>query len=99
MKIFSRPESVVAGSGNYTIKMDFEELQLIAAVLFITRLGSGSPYRDAALKLLTTLEQGLFDSDFTAEAGDDVDLSISVLSDDGDTILKQYHHSTICIEV
>ena len=97
-KIVSRPaEGTSIGSGAYTLKVDMEELQLIGALVSITRLGHGSPYRDAAFKLMTSLEDE-FGVDFTEDSSDAVDLSVSHV-DDCDTILEQFHHSEIVLEV
>ena len=96
MKLQSRPEEEPAGTGPYALRMEYEELQYIGALLYITRLGQG-PYKDAAFKLLSTLEEALGD-EFIEEAAEQVDLSISVVDDD-DAIKEQHHCSCICIEV
>jgi len=98
MKIVSRPEETVIGNGQFTIKLDLEEIQLMCAYLYITRLGDGT-YKQAAYKLMTSLED-TFGSDFFEEACELVDMQISrVDDDDGDTILEQFDNSSIVLEV
>lgn len=97
MKICSRPDETVAGSGPYTLRMDFNELQLIGALMYVTRLGSGSEYREAAHKIINTIED-MFGGDFLDDASSDVNMCVSLVDDDDDTI-EQYHNSIIVIEV
>jgi hypothetical protein len=96
MRIQSRPEEAPYGAGAYTLSMDREELEYIASMLYVTRLGKGT-YKAAAFKLLQTMEE-IFDDDFPEEAAKNVDLMVSVVTAD-DTITEQHHHSTICLEV
>jgi hypothetical protein len=45
------------------------ELELIASLLYITRLGKGvSPYRDAAGTLMEKIEEYVGDDDFTEDS-------------------------------
>jgi hypothetical protein len=97
MKIQSRPETAVAGSGEFTLRMSFEELQLIATLMYVTRLGSGSVYRVAAAKLLDTISD-IFGDDFFEESSNDINLHISITGDDDD-IIEQIASSHIIIEV
>ena len=97
MKILSRPKEDELGTGAFTLKVDMEELQLIGALVYITRLGVGSPYRKAAYNLMSALEDQ-FGDDFTEESSDVVDLSVSQV-DDSDTVLQQFHHTEIVLEV
>jgi hypothetical protein len=98
MKIQSRPEEAVAGSGEFTLRMSFEELQLIGTLMYITRLGVGSVYKQAAAKLLDTITE-IFDDDFFDESAMDVDLHISITSDEDDDIIGQYPCANVIIEV
>lgn len=66
MKICSRPDEI-AGEGDYTLKMDLSELALIGSLLQITRLGTGTEFSKAALKLLNTFDE-LFPADFSHES-------------------------------
>lgn len=96
MKIISRPDDQPAGEGAFTLKMDFEELQYIGAMLYNTRLGS-SVYKEAAFKLVTTLDE-LFGDDFIQDASEAVDMNISIEDDRGNTIAL-HNNSNFCIEV
>lgn len=95
-KIISRPEDQPAGEGAFTVRMDFEELQYIAALLWNTRLGDGV-YQEAAYKLTETMEE-LFGDTFTEESSDAVNMSITVEDNRGNAI-DQYHNTNIVIEV
>ena len=96
MKIVSRPFEQPMGSGSYTLKMDFEDIQLLSAYLYITRLGDGV-FKQSAYKLLNTFED-TFGSDFLEEAAEEVDMIISRVDDeDGDTILEQFDNSSIVL--
>ena len=97
MKISSRPGEEPAGEGAYTLRMDLEELQLISAYLYNTRLGLNA-YQMAAFKLMHTIES-LFGDDFTEDAASSVDLYVSKLGVDGDTIIEQYHNTEVAFEV
>lgn len=98
MKIVSRPEDQVAGEGPYSMRLSFEELELLAALLYVIRIGDGI-YQDAALQLLTTVEE-LSDGDheFLEDSANIVNLTVSVLDDDDD-IIEQHSYENICIEV
>lgn len=97
MKIVSRPTSGPIGSGNYHVKIDHRDLQLIAALLAITRLGKRSIYQESAYKMICMLEE-TFGSDFLAESSESVDLFISI-SDDNGQIIDQFPYTEIVIEV
>lgn len=96
MKIVSRPEDMVVGEGAYTMKLEFEELQFIGALLYMTRLGD-TVYKEAAFNILNNIEE-LFDEDFIDEAAADVSLAISVLDGGGD-IIEQHPYDRVVIEV
>lgn len=66
--------------------LDFEELQLISAFLWSTKLGRGvSPYRDAAFTLMTKIED-MMGQDFIQESSEDVDLQIAIVDSAGNQI-------------
>jgi hypothetical protein len=81
MKIVSRPheedQTVAVGNGNIMLLVTPEQLELIAAVVYGCRLGSGTIYSAAAYELIDQIEQS-FGSDFMGDAYDDVDLQITV---------------------
>jgi len=80
------------------MKLDVEDLQLMCAYLYITRLGDGV-YKASAYKLITVIED-YFGSDFLEEAADKINMIISkVDDDDGDTILEQFDNRVIVLEV
>lgn len=97
MKIKSRPGPVSIGSGDYTFNMTFEEAQLIASYLYVTRLGGGAVYKHAAFELLNALEEA-FDEDFAMEASHDVGLTVSRIDVD-DTIIDTLDVDEFTLEV
>lgn len=101
MKIKSRNTDIPAvssgGAGKYTLNTTFEELQYIAALLYVTRLGGGT-YKGAAFDLINTIE-GLFDEDFLEQAATDVNFYVSIVGDDGITIMESYPYTEVCLEV
>jgi len=99
LKIRSRPllENIQVGHGPYSINVTFEELQLIGAYLFTTRLGQGSVYKRSALNLLNALDE-VFDEDFTENAFTDVGLTISHV-DPNDTIINTLVADEFVLEV
>lgn len=97
MKIISRPDDMPVGTGQFTVKMDYEELQYIGALVYNTRLGSGDPYKEAAFKLNNMLEE-LFGEDFISEAAACVDFSITI-EDDRGNMVEQHGRDSVCIEV
>lgn len=97
MKIISRPDDMPAGEGPFLLKMTAEELQYIGSMLWNTRLGDDSIYKEAAFKLTNTMEE-LFGEDFLQDASDVVDMSISVV-DDQNNVIAIHHNSALCIEV
>jgi hypothetical protein len=76
----SRPDES-PGFGGIT-SLSHEELQLISAFLYVTRLGSGSPYRDAAFALMNRIENH-FGDDFLPDAAADVDMKIDIIDQQG----------------
>lgn len=91
MKIQSRKQEA-GGTGAFNIHLDYEELEYIAALLYNTRLGTDSVYKQAAFKLMNTI-------DFIAEAAERVDMSVSIVGADGTTPIATYSNSSICLEV
>jgi hypothetical protein len=97
MKICSRPKTEPVGTGSYTLNLTFEQLELIAAYLHVTRLGTASIYSHSAFQLIRVVEE-LFDDGFTSDAAENVDLCASVLNDDDD-VIEQHHYVSISLEV
>jgi hypothetical protein len=65
------------------VTLSFEELQLVGAFLWVTRLGkSVSPYSDAAFTLMDKIEE-LMGNDFLEHAGIDVDMKVDILDQQG----------------
>lgn len=101
MKIISRPEKHQMGSGNFTMKMDLEDIQLLCAYLGITRLGDAlhdSIYKASACKLINVIEASLGE-DFFNEAFDKVDMLISKVVSGNGLIIEQFDNSAIMLEV
>lgn len=77
MQLSSRPEAeLLLELGT----LSFEESQLIASMLYITKLGAGSVYRAAAYTLLVKLSD-LYGDDFAEESYDDVDMHVYTIDD------------------
>lgn len=73
-------------------KLTVEEVQLISAFLWTTRLGSGvSPHRDAAFSLMTKIEERYGDQ-FTEHSAIDVDLVVHIMDQNGNTERSVGHH-------
>ncbi|WP_407305332.1 hypothetical protein [Acinetobacter sp.] len=96
MILSSRPDELVVGSGPYTMKFKIEELELIGALLYVTRLGNGM-YQDAAFNLIAAIES-LMGGDFLEESSNAVSPIFSILDDQCD-IIEQYSSESITIEV
>jgi len=98
MILSSRPEETedTVGSGPYLMRMEIEELQLLATFLWVTRLGKG-PYKEAAFNLMNNID-ALMGDDFMQEASEDVNMSISIV-DDMDQVQSSHSYHEICIEV
>jgi hypothetical protein len=72
--------------------LSIEEIQLIGAFLWATRLGSGvSPYRDAAFSLMTKIEEQYGDP-FMEHAAIDVDLVVHIIDQNGNVERSVGHH-------
>lgn len=69
MTIKSRAEfdDTVAGSGPYTMRVTYTQLQLLGALLHITSLGK-TTYPQAAYELSTTVEDLMGDPDFGSDS-------------------------------
>ncbi len=98
MKIKSKRFRDVAGSGPYLLHMTREQLELVAAVLYVTRLGVGSKYRQAASTLIDVVEE-IFDGGFFEQASDAVNMHVSITENDGNTVVAQFDHKNVAIEV
>lgn len=99
MIISSRASSQIAGGqGILTSVLTVDELDLIAALLWATKLGSGvSPWRDAASALVGKIEQ-VTDNDFMQVAGEMVDPKFEILDDNGVvTETVSIIHVQICV--
>lgn len=94
-KIVTRPQPT-SGTGPYTVNMTFEEVQLIGALMYVTRLGFGL-YAEAAARLLNSLDN-MFDQDFAAESAQDVQMTVSIV-DDQDKIVQSVQSDFIILEV
>ena len=97
MKIVSRPDEQTFGAGAFAMRMSFEELEFIAGILHVTRLGTAQ-YQNAAYTLMTTIED-LFGSDFTTDSAAKINLHVSHVGDDGFTILNQFSGADVILEV
>lgn len=84
MTIRTRPieDEDSVGSGPYCIRLEFEELQLIAAYLGMTRLGK-DPYKTVAFDLLQKVEELAGTSQFTSDAFDAIAPMVTVETSSG----------------
>lgn len=90
----SRPDD----SGLDVAELTLDELELISAFLYITRLGHNvSPYRDAAASLLEKIAEMLGD-DFISDASDNVDLVMHIVDANGN-VDRSVGHAFIEIDV
>jgi hypothetical protein len=96
MKISSRPENEGMGSGPYSLNLTYEELEYIAALLYVTRLGT-EVYKTAAFNLLNAIEDGC-GPDFVETAAGSVCAAVSILDDDGE-VTQEIDSDHFCIEV
>ena len=79
-------------------ELNHDELCLISAFLYQTKLGSGiSSYRDAAFSLLDKISDIMGD-DFVADAADDVDMQI-VIQDSAGNMIDRVAASNVEFEV
>lgn len=95
-KIISRPDDQPAGEGEYLVRMDFEQLQYIGALVYNTRLGT-DPYKEAAFRLVGVMDE-LFGNDFLEDASRAVNMAVSI-EDHRGNVIEQHGHDNICIEV
>lgn len=90
MKIVSRPTQDAPdtiGSGSINVLLSPEQLQLITALVYNTRLGTGTVYSAAAFQLIDLIEEE-YGQDFCDEALEDVNLQVSVADDQGVILVK-----------
>lgn len=90
MKIVSRPQEdlpTTIGSGNVTMKLSFDQLRLISALVYQCRLGQATPYSKAAFEL-NELIANEYGDDFMEETADDVDVQVTIEDDHGNVILS-----------
>jgi hypothetical protein len=79
--------------------MTFDELELVAALLYNVKLGHGiSPYRDAAFNLMQKIDTFAQDDDFGANASANVDMHVNILDDTG-YVEASYPSDRVEIEV
>jgi hypothetical protein len=81
MRISSRPETEEQ-PGLMLEWLTEHELELISSLLWITRLGTRSPYSNAATTLMNKIER-LRDTDFGENSAIKVDLEIDIIDAQG----------------
>ena len=94
-KIQSRPEedvqldgvTLVIGDGENLLRVTDEELELITAYLYVTRLGKPGIYKAAAFSLSVAISDALGD-DFSEEAYNNVMPTISIEDSQGNTVRR-----------
>lgn len=90
----SRPdEPDDSGLSSFTL----EEVELLCAFLSVTRLGTGTRYSEAAMSLMTKIED-FTDPKFMDDAVRRVNLMVDVL-DRNSRIIETYSHKDIEIDV
>lgn len=100
MTIHTRPSTAgasnVQGTGPITIRVTATQLELMASLLFITKLGV-RPYEQAAFELLTTIEEVL-GQDIAADSFMVVAPEFDVI-DDNCNVVATYEAENITIRV
>lgn len=82
MRLTSRPDAEEAPGTTLQWLTD-NELELISALLWITRLGTGTQYSKAAYSLSTKIENLKGDIDFMENAAKNVDLQFELFDAQG----------------
>ena len=72
------PDSLQVGSGIYTLNMTYEEIELISAFLYITRLGQHG-YPAVAGNISKMISDLFNDQDFSMNAYDKIDMGFQVM--------------------
>ena len=104
MKIVSRPdqneldEMFGIGNGENVLRLTDEQFELICALVYSCRLGSSTPYSDAAFDISAMIEAEL-GSDTMDEAYQAVDLQVTIEDSNGSVIFETEPSHIINIEV
>lgn len=98
MIISSRPsfDTSAIGPGPYLLALNLDQLELVAALISLVRLGQGHKYREAAYELSTMLDEVAGDLDFTFAAFNKVDPHVTIDTLTGE---ETYPASDATIEV
>lgn len=91
---FGDSEPAVFGSGQYTIAITQEQLELIAAFTGMIKLGA-RPYENAAFDLLTTIEELTGDVDFPSYAINEIQPTLRVRDPNDLSIIEAFDADTI----
>lgn len=92
------PKDVIHGSGEYTISVTHDELQLMGSLLSLMNMGY-TPYRVAAGKLMTTIEAVTKDDTFCEAALEEVNPIFSIHDEDTYDIISVIGNDCISIAV
>lgn len=87
-------EIPIAGSGQFVIAMNIEEIMLLGALLGMVKLGHRQ-YEQAALKLMDALEEITDDPDFTLTALMEVRPTIKVHEPDTFDVIAEYDETYV----
>lgn len=79
---FDEDDSPTIGSGNFTLQVDSDQLELITALVCNVRLGGKSAYSTAAYNLINTIEND-FGSDFLDDCSTAVNVNVTIEDDSG----------------
>jgi len=87
MTIVSRPQPSAPstnglGTGSNTLNLTDEQLELVMALVYNCRLGTGTPYSQAAFELIGLIEDE-FGDDFMQDASDNVNLQVTIEDEHG----------------
>lgn len=87
--IFSRPPDDVSviGEGSHQLMLDEKELELVAALIYQTRLGQRTPYSVAAYTLISKISD-VYGDDFLDDSAKAVDLQVTIEDDTGSVVLS-----------
>lgn len=93
-----QPKDVIHGSGEYTISVTHDELQLMSSILYLMAMGY-TPYRVAAGKLLTTIEAVTKDDSFGEAALEEVNPLFNIHDEDTYDIISVVGNDCVSISV
>jgi hypothetical protein len=98
--IKTRPtlDDLIAGTGDYLVALDLEELKLIGAILGLVNLGH-SGYGDVAHNLVMTIEEAADDPEFCLNSLEEISPKFNVHDPESYEVINIFDHDDISIMV